>query len=393
MMDREQNTVGRNMSGAILKEKQRRRRRKIFSTFLAWVLALFIIAVVVVIAVILIMSSGGRSLRKNAVSNRPNLMMEENAGSEMGDVSSGDMTAGDTTESRTPAIEWQEGWVRHNGKIYQYNEDIMTFMILGIDKLDVVKEAQNATDGGQSDGIFLAIVNPDNKSIKILAVNRDTMVPIQMYGLGDEGTTLVTTAQIAVQHGFGDGKELSCELTRAAVSELLYNLPIHGYMSINMAAIPTINDAIGGVEVTVLEDLTKASKNLKKDAVVTLKGKDAYWYTKWRDTTIFESARGRLARQKQYLGAFAQKFKEATKADITVPVKLYQELSKYMVTDITVDEIAYLTMQLMDYSFSGDDVYTMEGETIRGEQFEEFYPDKAALKDLMIQLFYEEVEQ
>lgn len=386
-MDKE-NNMERRMSGAMLQEKQRRRRRKIVSVLLAWLLALFIIAVVVVIVVILVMSSGGRSLRKNSSGHRPNLVMEE------GDSETTDsVTDSDAESENVPAIVWQEGWVRHNGRIYQYNEDIMTFMVLGIDKLDVVKDAKNATDGGQSDGIFLAIVNPDDKSIKILAVNRDTMVPIQMYGIGEGGTTPIVTAQIAVQHGFGDGKELSCELTKEAVSDLFYDLPIHGYMSINMAAIPTINDAIGGVEVTVLEDLTKASKTLKKDATVTLKGKDAYYYTKWRDTTIFESARGRLARQKQYLGAFATKFREATKKDITVPVKLYQELSKYMVTDITVDEIAYLASQLLDYSFRSEDVYTMEGETIRGETYEEFYPDKDALKDLMIQLFYEEVEQ
>ena len=177
------------------------------------------------------------------------------------------------------------------------------------------------------------------------------------------------------------------------MSALLYDLPIHGYVAINMAAISTINDTVGGVEVTVLEDLTKASKKLKKDEQVTLKGKDAYYYVKWRDTTIFESARGRLARQKQYLGAFAMKFKEATKKDITVPVKLYQQLSKYMVTDVTVDEVAYLAGQLLDYEFTGEDVYTLEGETVRGEKFEEFYPDTDALKELMMELFYEEVEQ
>lgn len=53
------------------------------------------------------------------------------------------------------------------------------------------------------------------------------------------------TAQIAIQHGYGDGKELSCELTRDAVSSLLYELPIHGYAAVNMAAIPELNDALG----------------------------------------------------------------------------------------------------------------------------------------------------
>ena len=29
---------------------------------------------------------------------------------------------------------WQEGWVKHNGTIYAYNEEMMTFLFMGIDK-------------------------------------------------------------------------------------------------------------------------------------------------------------------------------------------------------------------------------------------------------------------
>ena len=57
------------------------------------------------------------------------------------------------------------------------------------------------------------------------------------------------------KHGYGDGMELSCERSVAAVSRLFYNLPISGYAAINMGAIPALNDAVGGVQVTVLDDV------------------------------------------------------------------------------------------------------------------------------------------
>ena len=395
MQDNNKERLEREMTGAMFREKQRRKRRKVVSTLLAWLLAFVIILAVLAVIGILVMAAGGRSLKKKVQSTGPKMTLEETESTDITEEAGsaqGAEAAGVGAEE-APAVVWQEGWVRHNGKIYAYNEDIMTFLVMGIDKLDVVKESTSKTDGGQSDGIFLAVVNPHEKNIKLLAINRDTMTNIKMVGMGPGGTDATAFAQITVQHGYGDGKEQSCELTRDAVSALLYDLPIHGYVAINMAAIPTINDTVGGVEVTVLEDLTKASKKLKKDELVTLKGQDAYYYVKWRDTTIFESARGRLNRQKQYLGAFAAKFKEATKKDITVPVKLYQQLSKYMVTDVTVDEVAYLAGQLLDYSFTGEDVYTMEGETVKGGIYEEFYPDADALKELMLTLFYEEVEQ
>ena len=388
MKDETTNKMERELSGAILHEKRRRKHRKVLSILLAWLLVLFIFVAIVVIIVVLIMAAGGRSLRGNAQGSSPNLVMDEVTPME-GEIigSDGEAAASDTD------VVWQEGWVRHDGKIYAYNEDILTFLVMGIDKNEEVTESSSLTDGGQSDALFLVIVDPHEKDIHILAINRDTMTAIQMVGMGPGGTTTTSYAQIAVQHGFGDGKELSCELTRDAVSALLYDLPIHGYVAVNMAAIPTINDAVGGVEVTVLEDLTKVSRDLEEGASVTLMGQEAYYYVKWRDTSIFESARGRLARQKQYLGAFAMKLKEATKKDISVPVKLYQELSKYMVTDITMDEVAYLAGELLNYNFTGDNVHTLKGETLMGERYEEFYPDEEALKELMLQLFYEEVEQ
>ena len=30
--------------------------------------------------------------------------------------------------------QWQEGWIGYKDKIYEYNDDIMTFLIMGIDK-------------------------------------------------------------------------------------------------------------------------------------------------------------------------------------------------------------------------------------------------------------------
>ncbi|MDE5894088.1 MAG: LCP family protein, partial [Acetatifactor sp.] len=288
---------------------------------------------------------------------------------------------------------WKEGWVRYQDKIYEYNEDILTFLVMGIDKMEEVSESKDEVSGGQSDALFLVIANPDDQSIKILAVNRDTMTDIVAYDTGMEGSSPIVNAQIAAQHGFGDGKELSCELTRDAVSKLFFDLPIHGYVSVNMAAIPELNDALGGVDVTSLEDLSKTIKGAKEGAELHLEGMDAFWYVKYRDTKVFESARGRLARQKQYLTAFMNKAIAATKKDITLPINLYGKLKQYMVTDVTTDELAYLASELVNYSFDQDAIYTMEGTTSEWNGHEQFHPDYDALRDLMIRLFYREVDQ
>lgn len=287
--------------------------------------------------------------------------------------------------------KWQDGWIKYKDTVYAYNEDIMTFLIMGIDKRSDVKEVAEGTNGGQADALFLVVMNPHEKAINIIGVNRNAMTDIDVYN--EQGAYVTTTkAQIAVQHGFGNGVEKSCEYQKKAVANLFYDLPIHGYAAINMSAISTINDAVGGVEVTVLEDLTNRDSTLIKDAKVHLMGDSAFWYVKERDTKVFGSADHRLARQKQYLNAFVDAAKRAAKKDITIAVDLYQAIAAQMVTDVTMDEVAYLAPILVDYEFDTDSFYMLEGETVMGEQFEEFYVDENALYEMILEVFYEEVK-
>ena len=75
-----------------------------------------------------------------------------------------------------------------------------------------------------------------------------------------------------------------------------------------------------------------------------------------------------------------------------MPVRLYGDLAPYMVTDISIDETAYLAGELIGYTLDPEGIYTLSGETVKGDTYEEFYPDEEALKALMIAVFYREVE-
>lgn len=337
------------------------------------------LVLLVVISFGILRTVGRNRLLNNADSDGPDLTaMEENEA--------------EADNSEEISGDWQEGWVRHDGKIYAYNEDIMTFLIMGIDKNSDAVEVAEGTNGGQADGLFLAVMNPHNKTISIVCINRNAMTEIELY---DENGDFTGTykAQICVQHGFGNGVEESCEYQKKAVQRLFYGLPIHGYAAINMSAIQTVNDAVGGVDVTVLDDVTKKDSTLVKGAQVHLMGESAFWYVKYRDITIFGSADGRLARQKQYLNAFITKMKAAVKENPTVVIDLYNAVQAQMVTDITLDEATYLASIAADYHFDNNSFYMMQGETVQGEQFEEFYVDENALYEMILEVFYEEVEE
>lgn len=289
--------------------------------------------------------------------------------------------------------EWEDGWIRYQGRIYDFNEDIMTFLVMGVDDDGVVKKAKDGVSGGQADALFLAVMNPHDKSVSIIAVNRNAMAAVDVYD--KDGIYLGQyDKQISLQHGYGDGMELSCERSVAAVSRLFYNLPINGYVAINMGAIPELNDAVGGVQVTVLDDVIypEYDMDLHQGDEVALSGHQAYWYVRGRNENVFDSSSLRLERQKQFLTNFISQAKNKAMGNVTIAVDLYNTISKYMVTDVDITEFTYLASEALNYQFSIDNLYTMQGETLMGEKFEEFYTDEDALREMMIDVFYEPVE-
>lgn len=293
----------------------------------------------------------------------------------------------------------EQGVIVYKDAKYRLNEDMITILFMGIDKelVDNISGRGSGTgselDAGQADALFLLLLNPHTRQISVVAINRNTMADIEMYN--EQGNfTGMKQSQICIAHGFGDGGVESCERQIRAVSRLFRGLAINSYASISMDAIPKLNDAIGGVTVEVLEDISypPAGVNFVKGDTVTLLGNNAFWYVKYRDISIYDSASMRLARQKQYINAFIIKAKQKALEDIRIASDLYTTLQAYTTTDMDINSFTYLASEVSGYSFSYDNIYSLKGETMMGEQYEEYYVDEEALEDLIIQLFYEPVD-
>ena len=284
-------------------------------------------------------------------------------------------------------VLWRNGDIIYQDEVYKYNEDILTFLVMGIDKEGELEATDEVAAGGQSDALFFVIMNPTTESISVIAIDRNYMTDILLPGLREDGADKYVTAQIALQYGFGDGRESSCELTKQTVCEAFYNIPVNGYLAVGYSALPQLNDAVGGVEVTVTEDVIGDTGWTVGDKVL-LRSEEAILYLRYRDTTLFESARLRTIRQKEYMQAFVDKAIAQTKEDITTPIQLYNSIKDYIVTDISADEIMYLAEQLPGYTFNMEQIYTTPGETVMGEKYEEFYPDHEEIKQMLIDLYY-----
>lgn len=294
----------------------------------------------------------------------------------------------DTSEDSSD--KWNEGTISYHGKQYKYNQYLKTFLFMGIDNDQPVAPAKDGISGGQSDAMFLLVQNSKTKTMSVVALHRNSIAMLDIYD--KEGEYLgQQKGQICLQHGYGDGMNVSCQRSVKAVSRLFYNIPIKGYIALNMGGVPVINDAIGGVEVEVLQDLQDQGRkvDLKKGQKVTLSGNEAYIYLRRRDISQFDSASDRLKRQEQYILQFFSQAKQKAMSNPKIANDLNEAMESYMVTNMSVMDI--LT-EVSGYEFTPDRMYTVAGKTVMGEEFEEYHIDDEALYQMIIDVFYNEVK-
>lgn len=281
--------------------------------------------------------------------------------------------------------------VIYNGQKYRYNHNIITVLCMGVDMSQTEAQEEHVRGGnGQADTIILAVLDAESGKCSLLNISRDSMVDIDRYST-DGNYAGTKKGQITLSYSYGDGKDSSCINTARSVSRLLYGIPVSSYAAINLSAINVLNDAIGGVEVEVLEDLTLGDPELEAGKKVTLKGEQAELYVRSRDAYSGDANSNtyRMDRQKQYLSAFARKTLEQSKEDITVPMTLFDVASDYMVTDLNAARVSYLVSLMNKIGFDESRFMTVPGEAKIGEGgYAEYYVDDQALYEMVLELFY-----
>lgn len=370
----------------------RHRKRVRTKILCALGILLALLAILAVIAVILVnvwRSTGRASLLQHAQGSRADAAQNMQSAANEKNENATDPGMQEAEES----YELQEGQIRYNGKTYQYKDNLMNILCLGIDSRDGIAKEKTPGKAGQADCVILAVLDDEAKTIHLINISRDSMVPVHVYAT-DGSFVEDRTEQLALQYAYGNGRDWSCQLMEQTVSELFYGLPIHGYCALSMNSIASLNDAVGGVTVTVPEELAELKPKLfTAGETVTLKGNKAVEFVRARavNSPDVASNNKRIARQKMYAVAFVNQLKQGMKDDITLPVKLYQTAEKQMVTSISLDQAVYLCTEYMNCSFDTENIYTIDGEVTMGEKYAEFNVDDDALYQLILDVFYEEV--
>lgn len=277
----------------------------------------------------------------------------------------------------------------YNGTAYARRENLETVLLLGVDKFQG-ETPEGYVNNQQTDFLLLLVMDKQNETCTPIQLNRDTMTQIQILGVtGEPAGTF--TGQLALAHTYGSGEEDSCENTVLAVSNLLYGMEIDHYVSLTMDGVALLNDLVGGVTVEVLDDFTGIDDSLVQGETVTLQGQQALTYVRSRGGMEDSSNLHRMERQRQYLAALQQQLKAAVQQEDGFTLDALLQLNEYMVSDCTVNQLSDLGDSLAAYQVS--DILTTPGDAQEGEEFMEFTVDEDALQQLVMDVFYEPVEE
>lgn len=268
---------------------------------------------------------------------------------------------------------------------YKLNKNIETVLVMGLDKFSEEVDSSSYDNDQQADFLMLFVLDNQNKTCKAIHINRDTMVEMDVLGVAGQkvGTT---TQQIALSHTYGNGQNVSCRNTTKAVSNLLDGIDVTHYLSVTMDAVPVFNDLVGGVTVEVLDDFTGIDDTLVKGEKVTLMGDKALTYVRNRYGLEDSTNSNRMIRQKQYIEELYRITREKTKSDENFVLTAWRELSQYAVSDCYEQDLLQIYEKISGYEYLG--TVNIEGKSLVGESFMEFYPDEEKLEKLVLEMFY-----
>ena len=278
------------------------------------------------------------------------------------------------------------GRVRYKGQLYEFKKDVTTILLMGVDSRS--KEASEGEFGGsnQSDMNVLAVLDPETRQITLINISRDSMVEMEV--LDAQGNSSGTAkAQLALAYSYGDGGDVSCRLTRDAVSGLFYDLPIHAYASIYLNGIADLVGEIGGVTVNALDTFGEFRQGV--DAQLTSYNTESY--IRYRDHTV-DGNNQRMERQKQVLMAMAKTMLSRVREKPISALTIYNAVQRNVTTDLNTGSILYLARTAAGMHMN-ESVLKVQGESVLGEgSHAEYNVDETALYEMILSVFYKPVE-
>ena len=258
---------------------------------------------------------------------------------------------------------WHVTW---RGQPYAWNQRAAAILVAGADG-GSADDPESSCAELQAEGVFLVVLDELHQRTTVVALNPDTVTPVRGQ-----------MARLASAYAGEDGGESLC----AAVSQLLYGVPVDGYVVIDRAAYPLIADAVGPVTVTVPNDDLASAWGLcaGQDAVIDETNRAAFLGAPG-------PAGGRMARQQAYLAGALRALEQRIQNPPEGFAGMMNQAPSFVHTNITPGRYRRLLNMLK--AAAGElrqaDLPAGRYESGTGDGF---FPDEDKLPEQVIDLFY-----
>ena len=271
--------------------------------------------------------------------------------------------------------------VTYQGRDYPLKRNVSSLLLIGTDNMtDDSKQYEGLPyNFNQSDLLVLLVFDNHAKTVTPIQINRDTMCDVRTT------SGRVRQMQITLAHSYFSGKEDSCENTRLAVENLMFNVPVDSYLAFSMDAVGPANDLVGGVTLTLEEDIPALGPEYVKGATITLHGAQALRFVRYRDSSLVDGNLQRMARHRLFVNSFISAARDYAARDPDFTMRAFRAVEKFLCTDLNVDNLSKILDNLNEYEILP--TLAPEGEYRMGENFAEYYMDTESLWECVHKAF------
>ncbi|BDC56511.1 putative transcriptional regulator YvhJ [Bacillus altitudinis] len=202
-------------------------------------------------------------------------------------------------------------------------------------------------DHGRSDSLIVATINPQDKTMKMVSIPRDTRVQLASDTTGNK---------VKINAAFAKGGK---DETIDTVEQFL-DIPIDKFATVDFDGFKDVIDEVGGIDIDVPFDFNEKSDVKKPKKIYFKKGKrhlngeEALAYARMRKQDP-RGDFGRNDRQKQILRAMIDQM--AKPHNIANVDNIAKEVSDHIKTNFHIKE--GLALQQIYSGFKGDDTETL----------------------------------
>ena len=246
----------------------------------------------------------------------------------------------------------------------------VNILLLGVDDKD---RDNPGNDARRSDTMMVASIRPEDGTINLLSLPRDTMVAIP----GRKGYD-------KINHAYAYG---GVQLAKSTVEQFL-QVPINYYVVLDWQAFIKTIDTLGGVDLYVEHDMHYQDPYAELDIAINkgyqhLDGEKAGQYVRFRSDELGDI--GRVQRQQRFLKALAKETMQVSTI-FKVPA-LVSTLDQYIETDMSAMTMIKVGNSLKSFNSNNLVAEMLPGDFATIDELSYWIPNKEQTQQLVQTMF------